>query len=141
MDVIDRLTTAARRLLADQPVQFAYLFGSQARGDARSDSDIDVAVRFGDEVDPADRFALATELAGRLAVDAGVGPINGVVVLNDAPLRLAGRILQDRVVLYSADEAARVAYEVRTRALALDFELHAAPMDRALLGAMGREDR
>jgi hypothetical protein len=64
--------------------------------------------------------------------------------LNDAPLRLAGRILWDRVVLYSADEAARVAYEVRTRALAalaMDFELHAAPMDHALLGVMRRESR
>lgn len=84
---------------------------------------------------------LSTRLSGLLAHRASAGPINGIVVLNEAPLRLAGRILRDKVIIYSSDEPARVAYEVRTGKLAMDFEIHAAPLDRALPAAMAAKAR
>ncbi len=140
MDVIARLRAAAAEVLADQPVEFAYLFGSHARGQAHKDSDVDVAVHFREEV-PRDRYLeLSTRLSGLLAHESQVGPINGIVVLNEAPLRLVGRILRDRVIIYSSDEPARVAYEVRMSKQAMDFEIHAAPLDRALLAAMASEE-
>jgi hypothetical protein len=140
MDVIARLQAAAADVFADQPVQFAYLFGSHARGEARADSDVDVAVHFTADVDPERYLALSTSLSGLLAHRASVGPINGIVVLNEAPLRLAGRILRDRVIIYRSDEPARVAYEVRTGKQAMDFEIHAAPLDRALLATMAKDE-
>lgn len=139
MDVILRLRAAAAEVLTDQSVQFAYLFGSQARGQARPDSDVDVAVHFSPDMASSEYLARSTTLSGRLAHRAGAGPINGLVVLNDAPLRLVGRVLRDRVVLYSSDETARVDYEVRLSKQAMDFEIHAAPLDRALLAAMAAE--
>jgi len=139
MDVISRLRAAAAEVFTDQSVQFAYLFGSQARGQARPDSDVDVAVHFSPDVASSEYLARSTTLSGRLADRAGAGPINGLVVLNDAPLRLVGRVLRDRVVLYSSDETARVDYEVRMSKQAMDFEIHAAPLDRALLAAMAAE--
>lgn len=139
MDVIAALIAAAERTLASEPVQFAYLFGSHARDEARRDSDVDIAVRFSDDVAADEYLARSTTLAGIIAQQARLGPINGLVVLNDAPLRLIGRILRDRVVLYSSDEQARVAFEVQMRAQALDFELHAAPLDQALLETMAAE--
>jgi hypothetical protein len=57
-------------------------------------------------------------------------------VLNDAPLRLIGRILADRQVLYSRDEPARVRYEVQMRARSMDFEPRARELDRQLLARM-----
>lgn len=132
------LRQAAAVVFADEPVRFAYLFGSRARGEARPGSDVDVAALFGDEAAAATYLERTVVLAGRLAVQSGVGPIDGMVALNDAPLRLVGRILAHRVVLFSRDEPARVAFEVRMRSRALDFELHAAPLDRELLAAMAR---
>lgn len=141
MSLLPRLRTAAVEVFAGQGVRFAYLFGSQARGQARSTSDVDVAVYFDDDVPASEYLKRSTMLAGRLAHRARTGPVDGLVVLNEAPLRLAGRVLRDRVVLYSQDDVARAEYEVRTGKLAMDFEIRAAPLDRALLAAMAAEDR
>jgi hypothetical protein len=40
--------------------------------------------------------------------EAGVGPVE-VVVLDDAPIALAGRVITGGVVVYARDEAVRVA--------------------------------
>lgn len=134
------LRTAAEPLMSGYPVEFAYLFGSHARGDARTGSDVDVAAYLSDDVPPDVYLRISLELAGELAHRSGVGPIDGVVVLNDAPLRLVGRILADRAVIYSRDEPARVRYEVHMRASALDFEPRARALDRALLARMAAGD-
>lgn len=141
VDVCEVLRGAAGPIMAGRPVVFAYLFGSHARGDARRDSDVDVAAYLSDDVDPRDYLRLGLDIAGHLAVRSGVGPIDGVVVLNEAPLRLIGRILADRCVIYSRDDAARVRYEVRMRAQALDFEPRARALDRQLLARMAAGDR
>jgi predicted nucleotidyltransferase len=139
MDLLPRLQSAAADVFAREGVQFAYLFGSQARGQAREGSDVDIAVHFSDDVPPAEYLSRSFILAGRLAHRARVGPIEGLVVLNEAPLRLVGRILRDRVVLYTQNEPARVAFETRLGKLAMDFEILAAPLDRALLAAMAHD--
>jgi predicted nucleotidyltransferase len=126
-----RLADAAAIALADLPVVFAYLFGSQATGRASQDSDVDVAVYL-DDLDQGGRVDTAMRCADRLATASGIADIQ-VVALNDLPLRVAGRVLRDRLVLYSADEARRIAYESRTSRMADDMELWAAPIDRARL--------
>lgn len=141
MDVYEALRDAAGDVFAATPVIFAYLFGSHARGDARHDSDVDVAVHVDDAVAVETRLDLGLQIAGELTYRAAVGPIDGVVVLNDAPLRLVGRILADRQVIYSRDEVARVRFEVRMRTRALDFEPRAAALDRQLLRRMAAGDR
>lgn len=140
MDVFEALCDAAGDVFADRPVTFAYLFGSHARGAARPDSDVDVAVHVDETVKPEDLLGLSLELAGELAYRAQVGPVDGVVVLNDAPLRLVGRVLADRRVIYSRDDVARVRFEVQMRARALDFEPRAAALDRRLLRRMAAGD-
>ena len=61
-------------------------------------------------------MALAQALASALDV-----PAVDLVDLDRAPWRLKGRIVQDGQLLFSADEPARVAFEVRTRSEYLDF--------------------
>jgi predicted nucleotidyltransferase len=95
-----------------EDVVFAYLFGSVARGDARSTSDLDVAIMF-DETPPSTLEALPTNLALKLGTIAGV-PVD-LVVLNRAPPDLAKRVLRDGILVLDRDRSRRLAFEVRVR--------------------------
>ncbi|MEQ1913177.1 MAG: nucleotidyltransferase domain-containing protein [Vicinamibacterales bacterium] len=99
-------------------VRAVYLFGSTARGTAKTGSDVDVAVLF----DPppfrrlnSPRFAIEGELERALGV-----PVD-LVVLNDAPVDLRIRVLRDGRLLVDRDPSARIAFEVRTRNEAFDL--------------------
>jgi predicted nucleotidyltransferase len=94
----------------------AYLFGSRARGDAQPHSDIDIAVLVDGGLGLLDR----SRLAGRVADALRVTNVD-VVVLDDAPLELRGRVVQEGRAIFSADEPRRVAFEVQTRSLYFDF--------------------
>ena len=86
---------------------FAYLHGSRVSGTARPDSDLDVAAWFGRK---ADSWVVA-------------GPLPGVVdllVLDTAPLELAGRVAMHGRLLFEADPAVRINWEATTRKIYLD---------------------
>lgn len=141
VDLLARLRHAASAAFEHEPVVFAYLFGSQTTGEARRGSDVDAAV-YVDETVPEDTYLdLSLRLARGLESSAAVGPIEALVVLNDAPLPLAGRIRRQRRIIYSRDEPARVRYESRIARLFNDFELHAAERDRERLRAIAEGRR
>ena len=92
----------------------AYLFGSVARGEEGKDSDIDVAVVLGRHggVDLADLDGCArlqSELAGLLHRDVDLVPLDA------APPDLQFRVLRDGILLFEADHAARVEFEIHVR--------------------------
>lgn len=97
----------------------AYLFGSHARGTASALSDVDVAVLL------AERWAPERHLE---LLDAGADVVGSaradVVVLNDAPVALAYRVLRDGRPLFVNDERARVQHWVHT----VDRYLDMAPL-------------
>lgn len=132
MNEIETLKRRAPRAFEGEPVAFAYLFGSRARGAASVDSDVDVAVYLEAGASPKEHVSISLRLAGRLADATGLPRIE-VLPLNDAPLTLAGRVLRERVVIYSRDEPARVRYESLVFREFLDFEFHARDLDRELL--------
>jgi predicted nucleotidyltransferase len=133
MGVLQRLRACAAAAFAGEPVVFAYVFGSTATGRARPDSDVDVAVYLDERV-PAELYLrYSLDLAGRLQAACPVGRFDAVVVLNEAPLPLAGRIRRDRQVIYARDEPFRVSYESLTARRFNDFEIHAKPRDRERL--------
>ena len=136
---MSRLRDAAPAAFATLPVRFAYLFGSQARGRPRPDSDVDVAVMLDeDRLEQADD--VASLVGDRLTSGSGVGLIEGSG-LNLAPLRFAGRVLRQRVVLYSRDEPARVRYESLVSRMADDVEIWADALDRARLATIAGRRR
>lgn len=97
---------------APVPIVAAYLFGSHARGDASSASDVDVAVLLAEEgvrslVGPLPRLSGMLERALKTSVD--------LVDLRTAPPDLVHRILRDGVLIIDADPLARVAFEVHAR--------------------------
>lgn len=136
--LVERLRVAARRALADQPVVVAYLFGSRAAGRPRAASDTDVALLLDHPLAPGDRRDLLLGLAD--AFETAAGTEVDLVVLDDAPLPLRGRVLRDAVVLWSADEPRRVRYESLTRRMAADHALAFDRLDQMLLAetAAGR---
>jgi predicted nucleotidyltransferase len=109
-DVVSQL----RDYFAAHPegVTAAYVFGSVARGTARPDSDVDVAVLFSQAPKASlleQPFALADELRGLLG-----RPVD-LVVLNTASADLVHRVLRDGVRVFQGDAAARVRFEVQRR--------------------------
>ncbi len=89
-----------------------YLFGSVARGEAGSGSDVDVGVLFAREPASsldAPQFALEGDLERVLA-----GPVQ-VVALNRASADLVHRVLRDGRLVLDRDPAARIRFEVRSR--------------------------
>lgn len=87
--------------------RFAFIHGSRVRGRARPDSDLDVGAWWGGARPPAS-----------WEVDLPVGV--DLVVLDSAPLWLAGRIAQEGRLLFDDDPRARVRWQADTRLRYLD---------------------
>lgn len=107
--------------LATQPdVLAAYLFGSYATGDARLESDVDVAVLLSG-ADDFERFERRLRLIGEVEVALGRRPVD-VIVLNDAPPLLAHQVLKHGQLIFEHDRAARVEFEVRAGKIYADLQ-------------------
>ncbi len=128
----------ARRLAPFEDILFAFVFGSRARGTARPDSDLDVAVYLSPNLTPKERFDTRLRLHAELE---DFGPVD-VVILNDAPPLLAHRALLGAPIEIR-DREAYVRFFVRTMGLADDDryfqEVHrAARLRRLREGRFGR---
>lgn len=122
---IEHLVEGLRsRLEQEVDVAAAYLFGSQVRGTAGALSDVDVAVLL-DDASNHHRRQLA--LLDALGAVVGSERID-VVVLNDAPVAVAYRVLREGTLLVSKDERKRIAHWVATVDRYLDME----PMRRRI---------
>lgn len=122
MDVITALRDTAPAVLDDEPVAFAYLYGSHARGTPTARSDVDVAVHLVEGVE-VDGLELALRVSRELERAGGIGPLDVVVVLDDAPLPLAGRIQEQGLVIYSRDEVARACWASLTARMYHDWKI------------------
>ncbi|MGQ0480604.1 MAG: nucleotidyltransferase domain-containing protein [Pseudonocardia sp.] len=86
--------------------RFAFLHGSRAAGTHRVDSDVDVAAWW-----PGDAPA---------AFEVMLPPGVDLIVLNGAPLELAGRVAQSAALLFDDDPPARVRWVATTRKIYSD---------------------
>ena len=93
-------------MLRSAGARFALVHGSRARGDARPDSDLDVGAWWGA------RPPASWEVDLPVCVD--------LVVLDTAPLWLAGRIAQESRLIFDDDPRARVRWQADTRLRYLD---------------------
>ncbi len=112
-DIFVKSSKYFRGLQINGGVEVAYLFGSVAKGKARSKSDVDVAVLFSSDLTREERLdkqlALAGELASYLRREVDV------VDLAVAPLILQHQVLKYGKCVFERDPRTRVAFEVSSR--------------------------
>ena len=127
-------------LLNRDDIVAAYLFGSRARGTARSSSDIDIALLLRDPDDPPerdriskklDRFDRRLEIAGELETIARAKV--DVIDMEEAPLALRHQILTDGILLVDKDEQRRIDFEVSSRRQYFDFRRFIERRDAAMI--------
>jgi hypothetical protein len=112
-------------------VQFAFLFGSYAKGRANRLSDIDIAVQVDwnliGEIPPygykADFIADLMQCLHTNLVD--------LVVLNNAPILLKFQVLYHGQLMFCRDKAARIAFQVDTINRYQDFKHLRIPHHKA----------
>ena len=110
---------AVRRILQDEPaLAYALLFGSNARGTERVDSDADIAI----ELEPGASRDVQTlgSLVARLSSAAGRAV--DLVLLDEAAAPLAYRIFRDGRLLVERNHGALVARKARALLDYLDFK-------------------
>ena len=117
---LEAVSAALRRAGAS----FAYLHGSRATGTHRPGSDLDLGAH----------FAGRSPQQWDVVVPAGVD----LVVLDRAPLYLAGRIALRGRLLFDDDPPARVAWEADTRVQHLDELPYIEAAAREYLAAVAR---
>ena len=105
-ELFEAVTAEAVAALRQAGARFAYLHGSRVTGQNRADSDIDVAAYFGGR--PPNSF------------DVLLPPGVDLLILDDAPLELAGRVAVNGRLLFEDDEVARIRWEAMTRKIYFD---------------------
>jgi predicted nucleotidyltransferase len=103
---VTELIEQAEGVLRSAGASFALLHGSRAEDRGRPDSDIDIAAWW--TADPPEPW--------ELRLPRGVD----LLVLNDAPLELAGRVAHKGRLLYETDPAERVRWQATTRKIWFD---------------------
>jgi len=88
---------------------FAFVHGSRVRGAARCGSDLDVAAWWPERMRPAPQ-----------SYDVLLPPGVDLLVLNKAPLELAGRVALEGALVLDDDPAARVRWVATTRKIYFD---------------------
>ena len=127
------LADAVRNAVHGLPVRVVWVFGSVARGEAGSNSDVDLAVL--PDHGPVDRLALRLQLQTAMN-QAGFSRVD-VVLVDEVPLRLQARIAAEGQALVSRDEPVRVAWTSRVFREHADFALLQDELDREMLRAHG----
>lgn len=117
----------------------AYLFGSQARGDSQAHSDIDVAVYIDLERAGDPPFGYAAELTSHLMKALGRNDVD-VVVVNEAPPLLYGRVLRDGIRLFARDLRATTVREGQAVSRYCDYLPHLAKIEAAHSSRIARGD-
>jgi len=128
--ILARIQETIPPILARYPVDAAYAFGSVARGTMTPFSDVDIALLLAAPMTPYERLELELTIQGDIEAASGFSPVD-VRAINQAPLLVQGRIVQQGILLYEGDRARRIAFEVATRKRYFDF----APVARRLRDA------
>jgi len=117
-DIENRIAALSTVLEKCPGVLFAYLFGGIGAGRRTPLSDVDVAVYLREGMGP---LGTRLDLAGKVTAHLATDEVD-VVVLNDAPTALLGRILTTRRVLLDRDPFRRHRFE--SRGLRDYFDFH-----------------
>ena len=136
--VISLLEQRLPALLAQYPVDAAYVYGSVARGTATLLSDIDIALLLKKAISPYDRLKLELTIQDDIETTCGLSSAD-VRSINDAPLMVQGRIVQEGRLVYERDHVRRINFEVMTRKRYFDFAPVARRLQKAFLDRVHKD--
>lgn len=107
----EKQTKAIQTYFAKEPVAAVYLFGSQATGRARPNSDIDFGILFSNKLSDEERFDKKLDYIGELSKIMHSDDID-VVDINDTSVELAFRVVRDGKAIVSNNKAAQIVFKV-----------------------------
>jgi len=116
-NIRQKMSLLSEFFLRDSNVIFAYLFGGMVKDRPNLLSDVDLAVYLKDI-----KKLNYLEMFGKIATTLGTDEID-LVILNNAPLSLTGRILQGRKVLVDKKPFIRHLFESRILREFFDFSV------------------
>ena len=96
----------------NQPVELAYLFGSQTSGKVKPLSDIDLAVLFKEDFTDQERFTFKIKILGDLSEILKTDKID-LVDLKKAPPFLQFEAIRKRKEIFVRDENIRIGFETK----------------------------
>ena len=116
-DIHKRIDLLTDLFMENPNILFAYLFGGLARGRRRflNDVDLGIYVKNIKRLNFLSLFSKMSQILGTDEID--------LVVLNSAPISLAGRILRKRKILIDKDPFLRHQYESRILREFFDFAI------------------
>lgn len=129
---------ALARALRSRPVEFAYLFGSQARGTAGVTSDTDVAVYLRDGLTQSRRWSAEDSVAQALHRIGIPTDRLDLVVLNRVGLLLRFRVIRDGRLLFERAPAQRIQFEAQTMQRYFDWQYYAERGARMAIDRIAR---
>jgi uncharacterized protein len=126
-------------LFAPYPeIAVVYLFGSQARGEARPDSDLDLALVYRDRRRSSEvHDRIAAHLAVEAAKATGIDRVDVIDLEAQGPI-FCHRVLLEGRRIHVADEARRVDFESDALVRAFDFRPTYELATRGKVAAMRR---
>ena len=112
-----------REVLRGKGIVLAYLYGSQARGDAKASSDTDFAVVLRRKIPPVQKLQKRLVLMHECSKILKSAPVD-LVFYADLPLQVQFEALRDSVLLFSDDENRRIDLEHRTMSRYFDRQYY-----------------
>lgn len=97
-------------LKKEADIVLAYLFGSAARGEMTSLSDIDIGILFNSRISAMRRYDLKLELMGNISSVSGINKID-IIDMEKGSALLNYNIIKHGKILKSEDENMRVQFE------------------------------
>jgi len=119
----ERVGELLRRLGQKYGVAYAVLFGSAVSGLLRSDSDLDIAIKF--ERLPKNRKSLLRVILEiKLAIEDAVGRPVDIVVLNGSPVGLQYEVFATGKIVYLSNPEMLYSDKIRAIKMYLDFKYY-----------------
>lgn len=114
-DILHRLQTTVATVCALHPVTLAYLFGSHARGDADSESDIDIAILAEPSLSKEERRDLRVSLLLAFT-QAFPEHLTEIILLQEMPVLLQVNVIREGSLLFAKNPGLRAGYELGVEA-------------------------